>query len=464
MPIPRKRLGDVLIECKLITPEQLDAALKEQKESKLRLGELLIKNKLVTQEDIIWALGDQLNISYVHLTDDLVNPQIVKSFPEEQMRTYRFIPIFKMGRELTVVMADPLDIDALNVLESLTSDEINISIGAEKEINDFLDKIFGKKLAEPAQAETPELFEKLEVDLHTWEDYIENYGIRHIFSSIINEIINQDGKVIYLEPGTNHIRIRFRSGTSSELVEKLKLPRSGLDIITECILELMGYGGEGIPAILESVVLWPHLRGNYFLRFSYLCPGRAGAGRLTVRVNRETEEQINLRRKLDLVQPLHALKANPGLVFINGKREQARILATPVLLQNFVAPSSKITYISSCRVHPVDGVDNLPLEFFFANFGPGMLHNPLFMLLPDAVIIDGLDVSRENLGRWKEIIKLLESGISFVITTDVRNYSELLERFNDVGINSEIIINWTRFVLEDMQLGRLNTEKKVEIL
>ena len=145
--IQRRRLGDLLMECGLITQEELQEALAKQKEKKERLGELLITMGLVTNDDIIWALGDQLNISYVHLSEDLVDPNVARSFPLDQMKIHSFIPVFRIGNEITIVMADPLDIDALNSLESLTDEEINISIGSEEEIQNYLGKIF----------ETPEI-------------------------------------------------------------------------------------------------------------------------------------------------------------------------------------------------------------------------------------------------------------------------------------------------------------------
>ena len=140
--IQRRRLGDLLIECGLISQDELAEALVKQKQTGERLGEFLIRTGLVTQDDIIWALGDQLNISYVHLSEDLVDPAVVRSFPLGQMSEHSFIPVFRISNEITVIMADPLDIDALNALESLTSEEINISIGSEREIHEYLSRIF----------------------------------------------------------------------------------------------------------------------------------------------------------------------------------------------------------------------------------------------------------------------------------------------------------------------------------
>lgn len=65
MATPKKRLGDLLIDCNFITDEQLSQALSYQKQRGLKLGEALIEMELVTEDDIIWAIGNQLNISQI---------------------------------------------------------------------------------------------------------------------------------------------------------------------------------------------------------------------------------------------------------------------------------------------------------------------------------------------------------------------------------------------------------------
>ena len=90
MSIPKKRLGDILIDCNLITEDQLKEALSFQREHGLKLGEALSQMGLVTEDDIIWALGNQLNISFVHLSPDIVNPEITKLIASDFAREYRY--------------------------------------------------------------------------------------------------------------------------------------------------------------------------------------------------------------------------------------------------------------------------------------------------------------------------------------------------------------------------------------
>lgn len=144
----KKRLGDVLIDCKLITNEDLMNALKKQKELNMRLGETLIAMNLVTMDDIIWALGDQLNISYIHLNDNIIDFQFASLFDPDDLLKYSFLPIFKVGDTVTLVMSDPLDYDAIAAIKGIVGEQIVISVSMPEEIEYYIGKIYSSSSPE----------------------------------------------------------------------------------------------------------------------------------------------------------------------------------------------------------------------------------------------------------------------------------------------------------------------------
>ena len=148
----KKRLGDVLIDCRLITEDDLMMALKMQRELKMRLGETLIAMELVTMDDIIWALGDQLNISYIHLNDNIVDFQFASLFDSDKLLQYSFLPIFKVGDTVTLVMSDPLDYDAIAAIKEIVGDQIVISVSMPDEIEHYIDKIYS--ISSPSEGNT----------------------------------------------------------------------------------------------------------------------------------------------------------------------------------------------------------------------------------------------------------------------------------------------------------------------
>ncbi|PKK92182.1 MAG: hypothetical protein CVV64_01870 [Candidatus Wallbacteria bacterium HGW-Wallbacteria-1] len=222
--IPRRRLGDVLIDCNLITEEQLSASLKEQKKLGERLGETLVRLKVVTNDDIIWALGDQLNISYIHLTDQLIDFNLARSFSEKLIRKHKFIPIFKLGNELTIVMADPLDGDALNVIESLTEFEIKVAISAATEIDFYIDKVFGKEVetADEDRELGSLLFGSPQISLGDIKKLLKALTPEKTIRMMLLDGLKMGSANICLEPHGNSIHLKYR--LSGKVMRRLSLP------------------------------------------------------------------------------------------------------------------------------------------------------------------------------------------------------------------------------------------------
>ncbi|HEX9023166.1 MAG TPA: pilus assembly protein PilB, partial [Geobacteraceae bacterium] len=98
----------VLYKSRIISEQDIRAALEEQKKTRCRIGEALVKLGIVAQEDIDWALSSQLNIPYVRLNKDTIDPDAVKLVSVEIARKFNLIPLYKSGDEIAIALADPL--------------------------------------------------------------------------------------------------------------------------------------------------------------------------------------------------------------------------------------------------------------------------------------------------------------------------------------------------------------------
>jgi len=131
----RKRLGEILRDEGLISEQQLKAALEKQKREKgLRIGEALVAMGAVTPEDVAQAIWQQLQIPYVDLDNYALDPNVIELVPEKIARAYLALPIFKIGNALTVAMADPLNVIAVDDLRSKTGCEIETVISTEEKV------------------------------------------------------------------------------------------------------------------------------------------------------------------------------------------------------------------------------------------------------------------------------------------------------------------------------------------
>ncbi|HBA87399.1 MAG TPA: pilus assembly protein PilB [Geobacter sp.] len=136
-------IGEVLFKSQIITEHELRAALEVQKVSGCRVGEALVRMGVVTQEDIDWALANQLNIPYVRLKKENIDPAAVARVPGALARRYNLCPIFFSGNELSVAMADPLNKDAIAELAKATGCQVTISVGLIREIREMHDLLYG---------------------------------------------------------------------------------------------------------------------------------------------------------------------------------------------------------------------------------------------------------------------------------------------------------------------------------
>jgi len=116
----RTRLGEILLQANLVTPEQLEEAVRLQRQTGLRIGAALIQLGYATEDDVAWALATQLQIPYVHASSEMVDPAAVQLLPPHLMERFEVFPLLVSGDELTLVMGDPTDAEAIAEVERAT--------------------------------------------------------------------------------------------------------------------------------------------------------------------------------------------------------------------------------------------------------------------------------------------------------------------------------------------------------
>src|SRR3954465_14468309 len=137
-----ERLGDLLVREKLITRDQLDKALAEQKTTGMRLGYCLVKLGFVQETEISKMLARQYRMPAVDLSRFEVDPKIVKLIPPDVAVKHMGLPLKGEGRTLTVAMADPTNVTVIEDLKFITRYDIFPVIAGEYTIRNGLEKIF----------------------------------------------------------------------------------------------------------------------------------------------------------------------------------------------------------------------------------------------------------------------------------------------------------------------------------
>lgn len=139
---PRKLLGELLIEDGVLTRENLGEALDYQKRHGGLIGQILISHGYINEEDLVAALGRQLNIPYLPLTNYTLNAESVALLEEEFCRRNVFIIVDHDDRRIFVAMADPLNSAPARELEQKFQQKIHVYLSTSTEIFRALDSVY----------------------------------------------------------------------------------------------------------------------------------------------------------------------------------------------------------------------------------------------------------------------------------------------------------------------------------
>ncbi|MDR0306633.1 MAG: Flp pilus assembly complex ATPase component TadA [Chitinispirillales bacterium] len=223
----KKRIGEILVEQGLITPEQLNQGLAEQKASKTLLGKCLVKLGFITESKIIDILSAQLEIQHVVLQYFNFSKELIRLIPEDMARKHKVIPMYENNGVLTVAMVDPSNLRTFDHLKFKTGKEIEPVIASEKSIMEAIEKNYSTGLEEMNQilgsaADTNALdVVKAEDDNELLTDE-EGAQVVKLVNLLVSQAISSKASDIHIEPLENYTRLRYR--IDGDLVEQNPIP------------------------------------------------------------------------------------------------------------------------------------------------------------------------------------------------------------------------------------------------
>lgn len=216
----KERLTELLINNKLITQEDLALALKTQKEKGGRLSEIIVSLKLAKEEDLISVLSEGLGLPLIDLKRLKLDPEVVKIIPFEIAFHYQIIPVSKMGDTITLAMADPLNIFAIDHAASLTGYKINSIISSGSEIAEAIGAAYPDEsggiidnLVKEINVSSIELVKEEQEMLPSDQELSrisQEAPVIRITNAILEEAVRKKSSDILIEPFDRRLRVRFR--------------------------------------------------------------------------------------------------------------------------------------------------------------------------------------------------------------------------------------------------------------
>jgi type IV pilus assembly protein PilB len=219
-PVSR-RLGDLLVREGLIDTEQLARALQEQKGSNDKLGGILVKLNFVTEDKLIAFLSRQYGIQSITLSQLDVDPEVLKLVPEQIARKYEVLPIQRQGNQITLAMADPTNVFALDDVGFMTNLQVVPVVASQAAIRAAIDRSYDTKgdiaeiVSEMEGAADVELVGGEEetagkVDVFELKESADEAPVVRLINMILVDAIRRGASDIHLEPYEKVFRVRFR--------------------------------------------------------------------------------------------------------------------------------------------------------------------------------------------------------------------------------------------------------------
>lgn len=216
----KERLTEILITNKLLTEENLSLALKIQKEKGGQLSKILVQSNYIKEGDLVSALSEGLGMPIIDLSRFKIDPEVVKIISGDIAKHYQLIPISKMAKILTLAMADPLNIFAIDDVKALTGYDINPIIAKPKDIADTLNQYYPEVAYDAIEKILKGMSEsKIEVIKAKKEEFLGESDLLRISQDapaikitnlILQGAIKEKASDILIEPLEKTMRVRFR--------------------------------------------------------------------------------------------------------------------------------------------------------------------------------------------------------------------------------------------------------------
>ena len=143
--IVSKQLGELLLEKGIINQEQLEKALKLQRERGGLIGQILVMLGYAKEEEIAQALTVQYGFPYLPLDNYEINAEAIKLIPENVAAQYNLIAIDKIGDLMTIAMSNPLNVQAIEDIELITKCKVQVFVSTMTDVNNAIKRYYPKK-------------------------------------------------------------------------------------------------------------------------------------------------------------------------------------------------------------------------------------------------------------------------------------------------------------------------------
>jgi type IV pilus assembly protein PilB len=273
------RLGELLVREKLISLQQLRQAQDEQRKSNTRLGPALARLGFLKDGDITNFLSTQYRVPSIDLTTVEIDPELGKLVPREVCERHTIIPVMRVSSSITVAMADPTNLNAIDDIKFLTGYNVDVVVASETAIVGAIERLYSTTadyedvLADFDEGEIDFSMSDEDVNVLELEQEAQGAPVVRLVNAILLNAINKGASDIHVEPYEKSLRVRYRVDgvlipemqpplkLKNPLSSRLKIMAS-LDIAERRLPQdgriklKLGKGREGLPRFGPAGAVW----------------------------------------------------------------------------------------------------------------------------------------------------------------------------------------------------------------
>jgi type IV pilus assembly protein PilB len=215
------KLGEMLVKAGLISTEQLQEALGAQKQSGEKLGYVLVSLGYVKEDEITQLLSEQYGVPSINLRHFEIDASVIDLIPAEVSQKYLVVPVNRTGATLTIAMADPTNVFAMDDIKFMTGYNVEPVVASEMAIREAIENYYGSahslelkkvmdQMADDDSTSLELMEEDEEMDVAALEAATEEAPVVKLVNIILTDSIKKAASDIHLEPYEKDLRVRFR--------------------------------------------------------------------------------------------------------------------------------------------------------------------------------------------------------------------------------------------------------------
>ncbi|MBD9303197.1 MAG: type II secretion system protein GspE [Lachnospira sp.] len=458
----RLRLGELLLENNLITEEQLNIALEEQKAKGIKLGEAIIGLGYVTQDAINDLLCQQLNIDFVDLRKIEIDDSIARMVGEKVVRKYMLLPFALDDRQANVIkvaMEDPMNIMAIDDIGIITGMTVQPYLSTHAYISTAIDKLYGKSqanaIAEQFMKEQGSGDDADNAEENKRQEDVDNSPVVKLVNNIIEGGVRQRASDIHIEPFEYNVRVRYR--IDGVLREIISYDRALYAAIIARLKVISGMDISEKRKPQDGRITITVDRREYDIRVSNLPTvfGEKVVMRLASKEGFKRDKKDLGLSPTDLVKFDNILRNPHGIILVTGPTGSGKSTTLYTALSELASDEVNIITVEDPVEANVDNVNqvqvNVKANLTFASALRSILRQD-----PDIIMIGEI---RD--GETAEIaVKASITGHLVVSTLHTNSTASSVARLEDMGVESYLIADSMVGIIAQRLVRRLCECKK----